>query len=118
VAPTDVSGSNDSNDTEPATRTELRDLVGEEPGVEVRPMFGTLAALVDGHVFAVALDEVLGVKLPPDALAELGAVPGSEVLTMGTHRMKAYRSLPADMPSTERRAWLARARDHVAGLHS
>jgi len=51
-------------------------------------------------------------------LAELGAVPGSEVLTMGTRPMKAYRSLPADMPSTERRAWLARARDHVAGLHS
>lgn len=96
----------------------FRDLAGEGSGVEVKPMFGTLAALVDGHVFAVALGDVVGVKLPPDALAELGAVPGSEVLTMGGRRMKAYRSLPAGMPSAERRVWLARARDHVASLHS
>jgi hypothetical protein len=111
VAPRDSSDSND-------IRTQLRALVGDDQRVELRPMFGTLAALVNGHVFAVALGDVVGVKLSPDALAELGAVPGAEVLTMGGRRMKAYRSLPAGMPPAERRVWLARARDHVASLHS
>jgi hypothetical protein len=102
---------------EETTRAELRELVGDDEGVELRPMFGTLAALVDGHVFAVAMGELIGVKLGPDALAELADVPGSDVLTMGTRQMKAYRSLPAGMPSAARRAWLTRARDHVAAIH-
>jgi TfoX/Sxy family transcriptional regulator of competence genes len=107
-----------AGDTESAARSELRALLGDDSGVELRPMFGTLAALVDGHVFAVALDDVIGVKLAPDARAVLETLPGSEVLTMGSRRMKAYRSLPSGMPAAERRAWLTRARDHVATLHA
>ena len=98
-------------------RDELRALVGDDDSVELRPMFGTLAALVDGHVFAVVMGDRIGVKLGPDALAELEAVPGSGVLTTGTRRMKAYRSLPPGMPDGERRTWLARAREHVANRH-
>lgn len=102
---------------EQATRAELRALVADLPEVEVRPMFGTLAALVDGHVFAVAMGDRIGVKLSPDALAELDAVPGSGILTMGSRQMKAYRSLPDGMPPADRSAWLTRARHHVASLH-
>ncbi len=73
-----------ANESEDATRAELRRLLGAEPGldpngdgsVELRPMFGTLAALVDGHVFAVALGEVIGVKLDPASLEELAASGG------------------------------------------
>ncbi|WP_256795892.1 TfoX/Sxy family protein [Terrabacter sp. Ter38] len=121
MVPSDASHSSDAGDAgdaESATRSELRALLDDAPGVELRPMFGTLAALVDGHVFAVALDDVIGVKLDPDALAELETLPGSEILTMGARRMKAYRSLPAQMSTAERRVWLTRARDHVATLHS
>ncbi|MBW8731965.1 MAG: TfoX/Sxy family protein [Terrabacter sp.] len=114
----DASHSSDADDVEAATRSELRALLGDTPGIELRPMFGTLAALVDGHVFAVALDDVIGVKLDADALADLEALPGSEILTMGTRPMKAYRSLPAEMSAAERRVWLTRARDHVASQHS
>ena len=114
----DASHSSDADDVEAATRSELRALLGDAPGIELRPMFGTLAALVDGHVFAVALDVVIGVKLDADALADLEALPGSEILTMGTRPMKAYRSLPAEMSAAERRTWLTRARDHVASQHS
>ena len=114
----DASHSSDADDVEAATRSELRALLGDAPGIELRPMFGTLAALVDGHVFAVALDDVIGVKLDADALADLEALPGSEIVTMGARRMKAYRSLPAEMSDAERRVWLTRARDHVASQHS
>lgn len=103
-----------SSEEEDAARDELRTLVDDDGAVELRPMFGTLAALVDGHVFAVAMGGQIGVKLGADGLAELDAVPGSGILLMGARQMKAYRSLPAGMPSAERRAWLARARDHVA----
>lgn len=118
MASSDFRHSGDAGDAESATRSELRALLGDDSVVELRPMFGTLAALVDGHVFAVALDDVIGVKLDPDARAELETLPGSEVLTMGSRRMTAYRSLPAGMPSAERHVWLTRARDHVATLHS
>jgi TfoX/Sxy family transcriptional regulator of competence genes len=99
-------------------KARFRGLVNDGPGVELRPMFGTLAALVDGHVFAVALDDVIGVKLDPDGLAELESLPGSEVLIMGRRRMKAYRSLPPQLSAAERRVWVTRARDHVASQHS
>ncbi|WP_344253097.1 TfoX/Sxy family protein [Terrabacter carboxydivorans] len=102
---------------EPDTHAELRELVGDEAGVELRPMFGTLAALVDGHVFSVATADAVGVKLGPEALDDLGALPGSGMLMMGRRRMSAYRALPPDLPAGERRAWLRRARDHVSGLH-
>ena len=100
-----------------AARGELRALVGDDGSVELRPMFGTLAALVDGHVFAVVMGDRIGVKLGADALAELDAVPGWGVLTMGTRQMTAYRTLPPGMPDGERRTWLARAREHVASRH-
>jgi TfoX/Sxy family transcriptional regulator of competence genes len=104
-----------ANESEDATRAELRLLLAadDDGSVELRPMFGTLAALVDGHVFAVALADVIGVKLDPASLEELGGLEGSEPLTMGTRTMRAYRSLPASLTAEERTAWLARARDHV-----
>src|SRR4051794_24181251 len=100
-----------------ASRAELRRLLGAESGVQLRPMFGTLAALVDGHVFAVALGEVIGVKLDPDSLLELAAL-GGEPLAMGSRTMRAYRSLPAELSDEEQRGWLARARHHVSRSHS
>ena len=105
------------SENEEVARAELRALVADDAGTELRPMFDTLAALVDGHVYAVAMGGAIGVKLGPDALAELDALPGSGVLTMGTRQMKAYRSLPAGMPSADRQAWLNRAREHVSSQH-
>jgi TfoX/Sxy family transcriptional regulator of competence genes len=116
--PGDPSDPSDPGENEPVTRAELRALIGDDPGVELRPMFGTLAALVDGHVFAVATDDVVGVKLGPEELTELAAAPGSGVVRMGDRQMRAYRSLPAGMPSAERLMWLLRARQHVASRHA
>ena len=113
-------------ESEDATRAELRRLLAAEPGldpdggggVELRPMFGTLAALVDGHVFAMAMADVIGVKLDPASLEELGGLEGSEPLTMGARTMRAYRSLPVSLTADERTAWLGRARDHVRQSHA
>ncbi|MEO7447500.1 MAG: TfoX/Sxy family protein [Humibacillus sp.] len=99
-------------------RAELRRLLADHDEVELRPMFGTLAALVDGHVFAVALGGLIGVKLGPADLAELTAVPGSEPVMMGTRQMRPYRSLPPTLTDDERSAWLARSRSHVAGEYA
>ena len=36
---------------------------------------------------------------------------------MGGRRMRSYRSLPASLTDDQRKAWLARARDHVRKSH-
>ena len=102
--------------SEDATRAELRRLLADRPDVELRPLFGSLAALVGGQVFAVALGDHIGVKLDAAGLEELGGVAGSQPLLMGTRRMNAYRSLPADLSDSDRTAWLDRAKEHVAML--
>lgn len=66
-----------------AARRRFEELVPTAPNVELRAMFGTLAALVDGHVFALLMGERIGVKAGPDGLAELASLPGSDVLSMG-----------------------------------
>jgi TfoX/Sxy family transcriptional regulator of competence genes len=96
-----------------AARDRLSSLLPSGPDIEVRTMFGTLAALVDGHVFAVVVGDRLGVKADPEGLESLAALPGTEQPTMGGRTLRAYRTLPASMPVAQQRAWLERARDHV-----
>lgn len=99
-----------------AARRRFEQLVPTAPNVEVRAMFGTLAALVDGHVFALLMGERIGVKVGRDGLAELASLPGSDVLSMGGRTMRPYRTLPDDLGDDKCRSWLERARAHVAGL--
>ncbi|HEY3411203.1 MAG TPA: TfoX/Sxy family protein, partial [Propionicimonas sp.] len=55
----------------------FRSVVPDLSSVEVRPMFGAVAAFVNGNMFAGLFGDNIGVKLDPNALAELAALPGS-----------------------------------------
>jgi TfoX/Sxy family transcriptional regulator of competence genes len=94
----------------------FRSLIREAPGVEVKPMFGSLGAFVNGNMFAGLFGDNIGVKLDPAALEELGALPGSGPFGPAERPMGGYLSLPADLPDADKSAWTDRARDYIATL--
>jgi TfoX/Sxy family transcriptional regulator of competence genes len=97
-------------------KAHFRSLVKDAPGVEVKPMFGSLGAFVNGNMFAGLFGPNVGVKLDAAGLEELGALPGSGPFGPQGRPMGGYLSLPPELDDTEQSAWLDRARDHVATL--
>ena len=98
-------------------KARFRAMVKEAPGVEVKPMFGSLGAFVNGNMFAGLFGTDVGVKLDPAGLEELRALPGSGPFGPEERPMGGYLSLPQDLSDDEQAsAWVDRARDHVATL--
>jgi TfoX/Sxy family transcriptional regulator of competence genes len=97
-------------------KTYFRSLIHEAPGVEVKPMFGSLGAFVNGNMFAGLFGDDIGVKLDPAGLEELEALPGTGPFGPAERPMGGYLSLPANLPDEEKAAWTDRARDHIATL--
>jgi hypothetical protein len=97
-------------------KARFRRLVREAPGVEVKPMFGSLGAFVNGTMYAGLFGTDVGVKLDEAGLDELRSLPGAGPFGPPSRPMGGYLSLPADLPEEDAAAWVDRARDHVATL--
>jgi len=97
-------------------KARFRDLVPEAPGVEVKPMFGSVGAFVNGNMFAGLFGTDVGVKLGPVGLEELRALEGSGPFGPAERPMGGYLSLPASLSDEEAAAWVERARAHIATL--
>ena len=95
-------------------KARFRDLVPEAPGVEVKPMFGSLGAFVNGNMFAGLFSPNIGVKLDPEGLGELRGLEGSGPFGPAERPLGGYLSLPAWLSDEEASAWVERARAHVA----
>jgi hypothetical protein len=96
----------------------FRSLVPNDSRVEVKPMFGNLAAFVNGNIFMGLFGSDVGVKLSDRdrelLLAEDGAGPfGPEGRPMG-----GYVTLPAAWRSMPERSepWITRSLDHVGAF--
>jgi TfoX/Sxy family transcriptional regulator of competence genes len=94
----------------------FRSLVTEAPGVEVKPMFGSLGAFVNGNMFAGLFGDDVGVKLDTAGLEELRALRGSGPFGPAGRPMNGWLSLPAELSDDDKRVWVERARDHIATL--
>lgn len=97
-------------------RKHFRSLVPERESVVVKPMFGSVGAFVNGHMFAGLFGDRLGVKLGPADRDELGSLPGTGPFGPESRPMAGWLSLPADLPDAEAAAWFERARAHQATL--
>ena len=97
-------------------KAHFRSLISEAPGVEIKPMFGSLGAFVNGNMFAGLFGEDVGVKLDAAGLMELGELPGSGPFGPAERPMNGWLSLPAELPDADLSAWTDRARDHIASL--
>lgn len=86
-------------------------LVPDEPAVTMRPMFGNLAAFVNGNMFSGLFGEDLFVRLPDDQAAPIRKLGGRDFEPVPGHAMKGYVIVPANW-SAKRAAtktWIASA---------
>ncbi len=94
-------------------------LVPDDPGVEVRRMFGCPCFFWGGNMFAGIHQENLFVRLGDDERAALLALPGAQRFEpMPDRPMREYACVPpamlADRPALE--AWLAGSLAYVRTL--
>ena len=95
----------------------FRSLVPDDPRVTVKPMFGNLGAFVNGNMFLGLFGSDVGLKLPPDAAAELLAIEGAGPFGPAERPMSGWVTLPAgSLTSGAAGPWIARALEFVATL--
>jgi TfoX/Sxy family transcriptional regulator of competence genes len=86
-------------------------LVPSEPAVAMRPMFGNLAAFVNGNMFAGLFGEDLFVRLPDEQSAPIRKQGGRDFEPMPGHAMSGYVTVPTTWRSkaAPTKAWIAAA---------
>lgn len=84
-------------------------LVPGEPAINLKPMFGNLAAFVNGNMFAGLFGDRLFVRLPDTEAAPIMKAGGKPFEPMPGHAMTGYVMVPAE--------WQKRpdsVREHIA----
>jgi TfoX/Sxy family transcriptional regulator of competence genes len=71
-------------------------LVPDDPAITLKPMFGNLAAFVNGNMFAGLFGEGLFVRLPDPEAEAVIAKGGRWFEPMAGHRMSGYVMVAAD----------------------
>ena len=101
-----------------ADKEYFRSIVPDDPRVEVKPMFGNVAAFVNGNMFMGLFGPAIGVRLDEAGRAELDAVEGSAPFGPQERPMKEYVAMPIawrdDSDATG--TWVNRALDHTATM--
>jgi TfoX/Sxy family transcriptional regulator of competence genes len=97
----------------------FREIVPDDPKVEVKAMFGNLGAFVNGNMFAGLFGDSLGVKLlEEDSRTQLSAVPGTGPYGPPDRPMGGYVALAPDWPEhlADAQAWVRCALEDVRAL--
>ncbi len=93
-------------------------LVPDDPRVDVKPMFGNLAAFVNGNMFMGLFGADVGLRLDEQSRTELASVEGSGAFGPAGRPMREYVSIPQAWRNgdAETAPWIARALDHAAKM--
>jgi TfoX/Sxy family transcriptional regulator of competence genes len=96
---------------DPETRKAFEALLPDDPRVAVRPMFGNVAAFVNGNMFTGLFGTDLFVRLPEDERGKLIEEGGTEFQPMPGRSMKEYASVPRTWRDEPDRAvaWIGRS---------
>jgi TfoX/Sxy family transcriptional regulator of competence genes len=96
----------------------FRALVPDDPRVELKPMFGQLAAFINGNMFMGLFGPDVGVKLDTADREKLLAIEGAGPFGPAERPMGGYVTLPARWHSTtaEAERWTTSALAYVATL--
>jgi TfoX/Sxy family transcriptional regulator of competence genes len=93
----------------------FRALVPDQPGVEVKPMFGNLAAFVNGNIFMALFGPDVGLKLDDADRAALTAEGGGP-FGPEERPMSGYVTLPGAWGAAEAEPWVDRSLALVAAM--
>ena len=96
-------------------RARFESLVPHGAGVDVKPMFGSLGAFVNGNMFMGLMGPDVGVKLDLTDQAELSRAGGGP-FGPAERPMGGYISLPAAFTEAEAKKWVATSLDYVSAL--
>lgn len=97
----------------------FRSLVPDDPRVEVKPMFGNLAAFVNRNMFLALFGSTIAVRLSEQGQLELLKVEGTARFEpMPGRPMKDYVTLPESWRNQRAKAesWVERSLNHAAAL--
>jgi TfoX/Sxy family transcriptional regulator of competence genes len=97
----------------------FRSLVPDDPRVEVKPMFGNLAAFVNKNMFLALFGSTVAVRLSQEDQLELLKVKGTGPFEpMPGRPMKDYVTLPESWRKQRAKAepWVERSLNHAAAL--
>jgi len=98
-------------------RAAFRELVPADEHVSVRPMFGSVAAFVNGNMFMGLVRDILFVRLDQPERDQLGAAGGRPLEVMPGRPMREYVTLPDWRTRPEgARAWGQRSLDYTLTL--
>lgn len=96
----------------------FRSIVPDDPRVEVKPMFGNVAAFVNGNMFMGLFGPDIGLRLAEGERSELEATDGSGPFGPAERPMGQYVSMPGtwrnepDLTAT----WVLRSLDHGGAM--
>jgi TfoX/Sxy family transcriptional regulator of competence genes len=83
--------------------------------VEVKPMFGNVAAFVNGNMFMGVFGADIGLKLADADLLALRAV-GGQPFGPAERPMGGYVALPSAFTDEAAQPWVGKSLDYVSGL--
>ena len=95
----------------------IRAILGDDPGIDERKMFGGLAFLLDGNMF-VGITQDLMVRVGPEAWSDALAQPHTREMDFTGRSMKGYVYVSAEgtAEDADLAAWIERALDFVGTL--
>lgn len=96
----------------------FRSVVADDPRVEVKPMFGNLAAFVNGNMFLGLFGADIGLKLNDADRASLLQEPGAGPFGPAERPMGGYVTPPSAWRASpdQLEGWVARSLAYVAAL--
>jgi hypothetical protein len=101
-----------------ADKDYFRSIVPDDPRVEVKPMFGNVAAFVNGNMFMGLFGPDVGVRLPEKSRSSLLEIEGAGPFGPDGRPMGEYVALPyVWRQDADRTAvWCDQALEHVAAM--
>lgn len=98
--------------------TRVRDLVGDQPGLTERKMFGGLALLLNGHIAVGLYGDGLLVRAEADEGERLLAEPGISTYAMGGQPMVGWLLVGPEVCADDEvlRHWVDRGLTHARSL--
>jgi TfoX/Sxy family transcriptional regulator of competence genes len=100
-----------------SAREAFRPLVPDDPRVTVRPMFGSVAAFIEGQMFMGLFADELFVRLAEEDRMTLMAAGGAPLEPMPGKPMREYVAISDWQQKHDLvRAWAAKALDYALSL--